>query len=80
MTRRTEPRVPEGAWPALMTVKTAAGYVDERSAEEFRRKVGRIYPEPIRLWGVGVRWRKTDLDNWIDGLRGERIVDAADLL
>jgi predicted DNA-binding transcriptional regulator AlpA len=42
--------------------------------------VGRIYPEPIRLWGVGIRWRKTDLDEWIAGLGEEGIIDAADLL
>jgi hypothetical protein len=61
------PRVPDGAWPSLMTARTAAGYLDEKSVESFRRKVGDVYPQPIRLKGIGERWRKVDLDRWIEG-------------
>ena len=39
------------AWPRLMRAETAARYVDEVSVEAFRRGVGSVYPEPIRVSG-----------------------------
>ena len=76
----TQPRIPEGAWPSLMTAKTAAGYLDEPSVEAFRRKVGEVYPAPVKVTGVGDRWARADLDRWIAEQTGEKAVDAAGLL
>ena len=59
-----------GAWPRLMRAETAAGYVDEKSVEAFRRGVGTLYPEPIKLQGKGDRWLREDLDAAIEKLAG----------
>ena len=69
-------------WPRLMRAKTAAAYVDERSVDAFRRAVGTIWPEPLRISGKGERWLKEDLDVAIDRLSGrtDRVYDASDVL
>jgi hypothetical protein len=71
-----------GAWPRLMRATTAAAYVDERSVDAFRRAVGTLWPEPLRLEGKGERWLKEDLDAAIDRAtkRLSYVRDAADLL
>lgn len=77
------PCIPTGAWPSLMRASTAAGYLDEASVETFRRKVGRVYPKPVRVVGTGDRWRKADLDKWIAGDQTDTVeaaLDAADFL
>ena len=73
---------PAGAWPRLMRAETAAAYLDEKSVEAFRRGVGTIYPEPIKVAGKGDRWLKDDLDRTIDRLTGPSatIRDIADVL
>jgi hypothetical protein len=65
-----------------MGVKKATKYTDEASVRAFRKRVGRVYPEPIRIPGRGEVWRKTDLDSAIAALRGSAatILDAADVL
>ena len=50
MTRR--PSNP-GSWPRLMRAETAAAYVDERSVETFRRRIGSVYPHPVNVSGRG---------------------------
>lgn len=64
----TPPTIPHGAWPALMSARTAAGYVDEPSVESFLRAVGSRYPAP--RWGSGKRgrWLRKDLDRAIGNL------------
>lgn len=71
-----------GAWPRLMRATTAAAYVDERSVDAFRRAVGTMWPEPLKLPGKGERWLKEDLDAAIDRAtrRPSHIKDAADVL
>lgn len=80
----TIPSIPAGAWPSSMRANTAAGYLDEVSVESFRRKVGKIYPDPVKIKGVGDRWRKADLDRWIAGGEAEAqeeiALDAADFI
>jgi hypothetical protein len=70
------------AWPRLMRAETAARYVDEVSIEAFRRAVGSIYPQPIRVSGKGDRWLRESLDHAINRLTGEApsIKNAADVL
>jgi hypothetical protein len=71
-----------GAWPRLMRAATAAAYVDERSVGAFRRSVGSMWPEPLKLAGKGERWLKEDLDVAIDRAtqRVSMVRDAADVL
>jgi hypothetical protein len=61
--------IPLGSWPARMTAELAAGYVGERSVEQFLRRVGREYPKPAIDEGVGRGrrrlWLKTSLDKAI---------------
>lgn len=55
------------AWPALMTRETAAAYIDGslRDIDELRAQ--------RMITPVGetkrIKFRKSDLDEWIDGLR-----------
>jgi hypothetical protein len=65
-----------------MRAPTAAAYVDERSVEAFRRRVGSLYPEPINVSGRGALWLKDDLDQAIERLTGRSasVKDAADVL
>lgn len=66
-----EPRYPlAGSWPALMLADMAAAYVDETGRRAFLRKVqAGIYPNPVRFRGCRLRWRKSDLDATILGLK-----------
>ena len=76
-----EPRNPE-VWPRLMRARTAAAYVDERSVDAFRRSVGTLWPEPLKVHGKGERWLKEDLDAAIDraSQRSDLVRDAVDVL
>jgi hypothetical protein len=73
---------PIEAWPRLMRAETASRYVDEKSAEAFRRRVGSVYPRPVNVSGRGDVWLKDQLDAAIAKLKGETAdaVDAASLL
>lgn len=70
------------SWPRLMRAKTAAAYVDEKSVDAFRRAVGTVWPEPVRISGKGERWLREDLDITIDNLtdRTRHVRDASDVL
>lgn len=72
----------ESFWPELMPARYAAQYVGERSAQAYRRRVGTVYPRPIRIAGRGQVWRKKDLDQVIANLGGSppTIASAADVL
>lgn len=65
-----------------MRAATAAAYVDERSVDAFRRSIGRLWPQPLKLEGKGERWLKEDLDAAIERSTGrsENVRDAADVL
>lgn len=80
MTQQTN--TPGTTWPALMRAKTAAAHVDEASVEAFRRRVGSLYPKPVRISGRGEVWLRDDLDKAIDQIsnRPDKIRDAADVL
>lgn len=69
-------------WPRLMRAETAAAYVDERSVEAFRRSVGRLWPEPLKVAGKGERWTKEKMDEAIDALfhDPDRLQSAAEVL
>lgn len=59
------------AWPALMTRETAAAYIDDnlRKIDELRAQK-KITPvvEPATP-SKRIKYRKSDLDAWIDTLR-----------
>jgi excisionase family DNA binding protein len=61
--------VPPGCWPARMPPEMAAGYVGERSVEDFLDRVGTEYPPPVLDEGRGASrrcfWLKADLDRSI---------------
>lgn len=76
------PHTPGVTWPILMRATTAAAYLDEVSVESFRRRVGSIYPTPVKISGRGELWLRDDLDKSIDQLscRVDKIRDAAEVL
>lgn len=65
--------------PLLLTLEQAAAFVG--FAPETVRKwtysktTGRTaptgWPEPIKIGGKAIRWRRSDLENWVSGLRQE---------
>lgn len=62
----TQIRYPKGpAWPAEMRADLAAAYVDEPSVESFLKKVGLVYPQPVRGNGAPQKWSKQALDQAI---------------
>ena len=65
-----------------MRARTAAAYVDERSVDAFRRAVGTIWPQPVKVDGKGERWLKEDLDEAIEKAtkRPSAVRDASDVL
>jgi hypothetical protein len=65
-----------------MRATTAAAYLDEVSVDSFRRRVGSIYPRPVKISGRGELWLRDDLDKTIDQLSAhvDRIRDIADVL
>jgi hypothetical protein len=65
-----------------MRATTAAAYLDEVSVDSFRRRVGSVYPRPVKISGRGELWLREDLDKAIDQLSAgvDRIRDAADVL
>ena len=77
-----KPSGDHAAWPRLMRAETAARYVDEVSVEAFRRAIGTLYPEPLKVSGKGDRWLREGLDEAIDRLNGVEttIRDASDVL
>lgn len=59
-----------GSWPALMRADMAAAYLDEPDRTSFLRKVRNgIYPAAVRFPGCRLRWRKSDLDAAIFGVK-----------
>jgi len=56
------------SWPRMMRVEHAADYVGEKSVDTFRRAIGTLYPQPIKVPGKGERWLKETLDQAIDKL------------
>ncbi len=82
MAKVSEKPVANERWPRLMRAETASAYVDERSVDAFRRAVGTLWPNPLRISGKGERWLKDDLDAAIEALTGrsEHVRDASDVL
>ena len=68
----TNVRYPDGqVWPAEMRTDMAAAYVDEPSVEAFNRKVGSVYPLPVRGKGEARKWSKAELDKAIADRHGK---------
>jgi hypothetical protein len=59
-----------------MHADMAAAYLDERNRAAFLRKVrDLIYPAGIRLRGCRLRWRKSDLDATVAGVKSSITLD-----
>jgi hypothetical protein len=64
-----------------MSAATAAAYCDERSADAFRRGIGRLWPCPRKIPGKGERWLREELDEAIDRLtEAPGLRDMSDVL
>ena len=65
------------AWPAKMTARTAAAYLDfgtKDPAGAFRAAVRRgLYPQPVHLPGEPPKWRKIDLDAAVEGRNDNKL-------
>lgn len=76
------PHIPGETWPRFMRATTAAAYLDEKSVEAFRRRVGSVYPKPVNVRGRGELWLREQLDESIDKLSAhvDKVRDIADVL
>lgn len=68
--------------PCLMRSETAAAYVDEVSVESFLRRIGTVYPEPIKVPGRGYVWLREDLERAMqqNSRTTRQVQDANDVL
>lgn len=58
---------PDLRWPEAMSKKTLAAYLDRSErAIEMDVAAGRM-PQPIRL-GASVRWRRQEINEWLERL------------
>jgi hypothetical protein len=69
--------IPEGCWPARMRVELAAGYVGEKTAAAFVRRVRNgEYPAPTVNCGNRQLWLEDDLDRAIGS--APEVIDLAE--
>lgn len=68
-------------WPKLMAAPVAAAYVGEASVASFRSSVGKLWPRPLKVEGMGERWKIEDLDLAVEKIAGstEGTTDLADV-
>lgn len=64
MSRRAS-TIPHGSWPRRMPADLAAGYVGEKTIEDFLKRVGKDYPLPRVAEGRRRLWLIDDLDRAI---------------
>ena len=53
--------------PALLTVDQAAAYVGMSRRWIYRAASAAEFPSPVKI-GRATRWRRSDLDEWVEGL------------
>lgn len=70
--------IPSGSWPRRMPADLAAGYVGERTADSFLKRVGKEYPMPRVCDGRRRLWLRDDLDAAILPSDLSRIRDVAE--
>jgi predicted DNA-binding transcriptional regulator AlpA len=58
--------------PALLNQVDALAYVGLPRSSWYRAKSAGSLPAPVFIEGVGSRWRKRDLDTWIERLKPRR--------
>jgi predicted DNA-binding transcriptional regulator AlpA len=58
--------------PALMTDKQTAAYVAWSRARLWQAVATEEFPQPVRLPGRATRWRRADVDQWIEALPTEK--------
>lgn len=55
--------------PALMTIDQASTYVGMSTRWVWREVSAGRFPAPVRPTPRTPRWRRVDLDAWVEGLR-----------
>jgi len=58
--------------PQLLDQTAAMGYAGLKRSGWFRLKSAGLLPKPVHLEGSGERWKKKDLDAWIERMRPRR--------
>ena len=59
------------AWPALMCDKLAGQYTSISTRMVWKLSGMGNFPRPVQLPGARIaRWRKTDLDSYLESLEG----------
>jgi len=61
-----------GPVPQLLDQTAAMGYAGIRRSGWFRLKSAGLLPKPVYLEGSGERWKKKDLDAWVERMRPRR--------
>jgi predicted DNA-binding transcriptional regulator AlpA len=58
--------------PQSMSQPAAWKYIGVSRSAWFRLKSAGLLPKPIALAGAGDRWRRKDLDAWLDRMKPRR--------
>jgi predicted DNA-binding transcriptional regulator AlpA len=72
MNDRTESAVAAMPVPALLDGVRAMNYLGLSRSGWFRAKSAVGFPRPVRVEGSGLRWRRSDLDEWVSRMRPAR--------
>ncbi|NLS97973.1 MAG: helix-turn-helix domain-containing protein [Planctomycetaceae bacterium] len=55
--------------PTLLTPDQAAAYIGMSRRWVYRAASAGEFPRPVKI-GSATRWRRSDLDQWVEGLQG----------
>lgn len=58
--------------PMLLDAEQAAAYAGVSRSGWYRLVAAGVIPQAIRIEGVGPRWRRSDIDRWVERLRPSR--------
>lgn len=65
-------QVPNAASPALMRASDVAALIGSTEAQVRNMRARAQLPPPIKVPGLGVRWLRTDIQNWLTQLAEQR--------
>jgi predicted DNA-binding transcriptional regulator AlpA len=61
-------RPPAGGWSLLLDVKGLIALTRFSRSTLYKLFKTRDFPRGIEIKGVGRRWRRADIEKWVDGL------------
>lgn len=53
----------------LMTKAETCEYLNLSDSTIYRLRKDNVFPEPLQIGPRTIRWKKTDIDNWLESIR-----------